>query len=207
MRSQVQPSPGGLESPRLAQVRRKPDRARYDSAAVHEVLDATPFCHVGTVRDGRPVVLPMVHARLGHTLVLHGSPAAGLFRDTRRGSPVCVTATLLDGLVLARSARNHSVNYRSATVHGHAAAVTETDEAVAAMRALIEHLTPGRWAQLRPLTSDDIRETGLWRVTIEEADRPGVRPRLAAAGAGRPGSARAAGRSARGRWARAASRC
>ena len=168
----AQPAPEGPEPPRLARlarVRRKPDRARYDSTAVHEVLDATPFCHVGTVRDGRPVVLPMVHARLGHALVLHGSPAAGLFRDTRRRSPVCVTATMLDGLVLARSARNHSVNYRSVTVHGHATEVTETDEAVAAMRALIEHLTPGRWDQLRPLTSDDIRETGLWRVTIEDA--------------------------------------
>lgn len=175
MRSEARPSPpSGTSRPpggsrQLARVRRNPDRARYDSAAVHGVLDAVPFCHVATVRRGRPVVLPMVHARLGDTLVLHGSPAAGLFRDLRGGSPVCVTATMLDGLVLARSARNHSVNYRSVTVHGHAVAVTETGEATAAMRALIEHLTPGRWDQLRPLASDDIRETGLWRVTIEEA--------------------------------------
>src|SRR5262249_60052904 len=147
----------------IGRVRRKPDRARYDAEAVHAVLDAAPFCHVATVRHGRPVVLPMAHARVGDTLVLHGSAAAGLFRDMRRASAVCVTATLFDGLVLARSARNHSVNYRSVTVHGHATEVTETDEAVAAMRALIEHLTPGRWDQLRPLTSDDIRETGLWR--------------------------------------------
>ena len=163
----AQPAPGS--PPRLARVRRKPDRARYDRAAVHGVLDAVPFCHVATVRHGRPVVLPMVHARLGDTLVLHGSPAAGLFRDMRGSSPVCVTATTLDGLVLARSARNHSVNYRSVTVHGQAAAVTDPDEAVAALRALIEHLTPGPWERLRPLADDDIRETGLWRVTIEEA--------------------------------------
>jgi nitroimidazol reductase NimA-like FMN-containing flavoprotein (pyridoxamine 5'-phosphate oxidase superfamily) len=112
----------------LARVRRMADRARYDTAAVYEVLDAAAFCHVATVRDGRPVVLPMVHARIGDTVVLHGSPAAGLFRDVRGGSAVCLTATLLDGLVLARSARNHSVNYRSVTVHGRAVAVTDAEE-------------------------------------------------------------------------------
>ena len=132
-----------------AKVRRKPERARYDAAAVHAVLDAAPFCHVATVRDGRPVALPMVHARRGGTLMLHGSAAAGLFRDMRRASPVCVTATLFDGLVLARSARNHSVNYRSVTVHGDATLVTDPDEVLLGMRALIEHVAPGRWEQVR----------------------------------------------------------
>jgi uncharacterized protein len=154
---------------RLARVRRKPERARYDAAAVHAVLDAAPFCHVATVRRGRPVVLPMAHARRGDTIVLHGSAAAGLFRDMRRGSPVCVTATLLDGLVLARSARNHSMNYRCVTVHGPAAPVTEPDEMIAGMRALIEHLAPGRWDRVRQPTSAELRDTGLWQVMIEDA--------------------------------------
>ena len=154
---------------RLARVRRKPERARYDAAAVHAVLDAAPFCHVATVRDGRPVVLPMAHARRGDTVILHGSVAAGLFRDMRRASPVCVTATLLDGLVLARSARNHSMNYRSVTVHGQAAPVTERDEVIDAMRALVEHLAPGRWERLRPLAADELPETGLWQVPIRDA--------------------------------------
>lgn len=153
----------------LAQVRRKPERARYDTAAVHAVLDAAPFSHVATVRNGRPVVLPMAHARLGDTIVLHGSPAAGLFRDVRRGSPVCVTATLLDGLVLGRSARNHSMNFRSVAVHGHAIAITEPDEIIAGLRALVEHLTAGRWEQVRKPTSAEIRETALWQVAIDEA--------------------------------------
>jgi nitroimidazol reductase NimA-like FMN-containing flavoprotein (pyridoxamine 5'-phosphate oxidase superfamily) len=152
-----------------AKVRRKPERARYDAAAVHAVLDAAPFCHVATVRDGRPVALPMVHARSGGTLVLHGSAAAGLFRDMRRASPVCVTATLFDGLVLARSARNHSVNYRSVTVHGDATLVTDPDEVLLGMRALIEHVAPGRWEQVRRPEPDELRDTALWQVPIEEA--------------------------------------
>ena len=118
----VQPSaPAGSEPAALARVRRKPERAHYDPLSVHAVLDAAPFCHVATVRARRPVVLPMAHGRIGSTLILHGSPAAGLFRDTRRGSPVCVTATLFEGLVLSRSARYHSMNYRSVTVHGRPA--------------------------------------------------------------------------------------
>jgi uncharacterized protein len=153
----------------LARVRRHPDRARYDTEAVHATLDAAPFCHVATVRAGGPVVLPMVHARVGDTVILHGSPAAGLFRDTRRGSAVCLTATLLDGLVLARSATNHSMNYRSVTVHGHASELTEAEEVMVALRALIEHLTPGRWEQLRKPTPDELRRTTLWQVPIEAA--------------------------------------
>jgi nitroimidazol reductase NimA-like FMN-containing flavoprotein (pyridoxamine 5'-phosphate oxidase superfamily) len=153
----------------IARVRRKPERACYDVAAVHAVLDAAPFCHVATVRRGRPVVLPMAHARLGDSLVLHGSAAAGLFRDMRRASPVCVTATLFDGLVLARSARNHSVNYRSVTVHGEAAEVTDPDEMIIGMRALVEHLAPGRWEQVRQPVPAELRDTGLWRVPIAQA--------------------------------------
>lgn len=153
----------------MARVRRKSDRARYDTAAVYAVLDAAPFSHVATIRHGRPVVLPIAHARLADRLVLHGSPAAGLFRDARRGSPVCVTATLYDGLVLARSARNHSMNYRSVTLHGDAVAITEPDQIIAGLRALVEHVTPGRWDQVRKPTSAEIRETALWQVAIAEA--------------------------------------
>jgi uncharacterized protein len=158
-----------VEPSRLARVRRKPYRARYDRPAVHGVLDAAPFCHVATVRDGRPIVLPMAHGRLGDTLFLHGSPVAGLFRDTGGGSPVCVTATLLDGLVLARTAINHSMNYRSATVHGHATRITEEDELMAGLRAVTDHLLPGRWEELGLPTEDDLRETALWGMTIDEA--------------------------------------
>jgi nitroimidazol reductase NimA-like FMN-containing flavoprotein (pyridoxamine 5'-phosphate oxidase superfamily) len=150
-------------------VRRKPERGRYDADAVYAALDAAPFCHVATVRAGRPVVLPMVHARIADIVFLHGSPAAGLFRDTRRGSAVCLTATSLDGLVLARSATNHSMNYRSVTVHGHATEVSDGEEVMAVLQALIERLTPGRWEQLRKPTADELRRTSMWRVPIEAA--------------------------------------
>ena len=152
-----------------ARVRRKPGRARYEMAAVHAVLDAAPFSHVATVREGRAVVLPMAHGRLGSQLFLHGSRAAGLFRDMMDGSPVCVTATLLDGLVLGRSARTHSMNYRSVTIHGHATQATEPAEIIAGLQAIVDHLTPGRWEQVRKPTAAELRETGLWQVAIDEA--------------------------------------
>jgi uncharacterized protein len=114
-------------------------------------------------------VLPMAHGRIGDLLVLHGSPAAGLFRDARRGSPVCVTATVLDGLVLARSARNHSMNYRSVTVHGIASAVTALDDILAGLRAIVDHVTPGRWEDVRPPTGAELRETALWHVPVTAA--------------------------------------
>jgi uncharacterized protein len=152
----------------LARVHRKPGRACYDIAAAHAILDAAPFSHVATVRGGRPVVLPMAHGRIADMLFLHGSPAAGLFRDAAAGSMVCVTATLLDGLVFGRSARNHSMNYRSVTIHGRAARVCEPDEITEGLRALVEHLTPGRWDQVRKPTRAEIRETALWRMPIEE---------------------------------------
>jgi nitroimidazol reductase NimA-like FMN-containing flavoprotein (pyridoxamine 5'-phosphate oxidase superfamily) len=153
----------------LARVRRKPDRARYDTAAVHAVLDAAPFAHVGTVRRGRPVVLPMAHGRRDGVLFLHGSHVAGLFRDAVGGSPVCVTATLFDGLVLGRSARNHSMNYRSVTIHGSARPVTEPEQIIAGLRAVVDHVTPGRWEQVRKPTPAELRETALWQVAIDNA--------------------------------------
>jgi len=162
-------SPNRGEPGRVARVRRKPQRARYDREAVRTMLDAAPFCHVATVREGRPVVLPMAHARVGDALVLHGSAAAGLFRDMGAGSPVCVTATTFDGLVLGASAWHHSMNYRSVTVHGRAARVTGEAELLAGLRALVDHLTPGRWDDVRPPDERDLRETALWRVAIEDA--------------------------------------
>ena len=189
--------PGGRPS-RLARVRRKPDRARYDMPEVHAVLDAAPFCHVATVRDGPPVVLPMAHGRLGDILILHGSPAAGLFHDARTCSPVCVTATLLDGLVFARSARNHSMNYRSVTIHGHDTPVNEPGEILAGLRAVVDHVAEGRWEQVRKPAAAELRETApvagahrsrLGKVTQRIDPRPGVRPEPARVGRPHPSSA------------------
>jgi nitroimidazol reductase NimA-like FMN-containing flavoprotein (pyridoxamine 5'-phosphate oxidase superfamily) len=160
--------PNGLPS-QLVRVRRKPDRARYDKPAVHAVLDAAPLCHVATVRDGRPVVIPMAFGRIGDILIMHGSKVAGLFRDFGSRSPVCVTATLFDGLVLTRSAREQTMNYRSVTIHGHATLVTDPGEILTGLQALVEHLAPGRWAQARKPNPEELREVALWRVPIDDA--------------------------------------
>lgn len=153
----------------LTRVRRKPSRASYETATVHAVIDAALISHAATVRHGRPLVLPMVHGRIEDMLYLHGSAAAGLFRDAGAGSPVCVTATILDGLVLGRSARNHSMNYRSVTIHGTAEHVTDPQEILNGLQAIVNHVVAGRWDQVRKPTSYEIRETGLWRLPLAQA--------------------------------------
>jgi nitroimidazol reductase NimA-like FMN-containing flavoprotein (pyridoxamine 5'-phosphate oxidase superfamily) len=153
----------------LVRVRRQPERARYDEADVAEVLDAAFVCHVGVVRDGRPVVVPTLYARDGDRLILHGSPVAGMFRDLGRNPQVCVTVTVLDGLVLARSAFHHSVNYRSVVVHGEAREVTEPEDKLAALKALTDHVTPGQWAVVRRPDEDELRQTTAWVVPLTQA--------------------------------------
>lgn len=136
---------------------------------VHEVLDEALYCNVGVVRNGAPVVLPTIHARLEDTLYLHGSPAAGLLRDGRKGVELCATATILDGLVLAKSVFAHSMNYRCAVVFGTARRVTDAGEKCAALRAITEHVTPGRWTAARRPTERELRETDVLAVPIIEA--------------------------------------
>ena len=140
------------------QVRRKPERGAYDLDTVAAIFDEAILCHVGVVRDGAPVVIPMIHARVGNRLYLHASPAAGLARDARQGPEVCVTASLVDGIVLARCGRSHSLNYRSAVVFGTAERVVDDAEKRAALDAFVEHMTPGRGPELRPTTDQEVRE-------------------------------------------------
>ena len=150
-------------------VRRKPQRARYGRADVHAILDEAYFCHVGFVDDGRPVVIPVNHWRIGDSLHFHGSPASRLMKVLCAGAEVCVTATLLDGLVLARSAFHHSVNYRSAVIFGRAREVTDPAAKRAALAALIERIAPGRWAEIRRPTDDEVRATRMAALALDEA--------------------------------------
>jgi uncharacterized protein len=152
----------------FTKVHRLPDRAAYERDAVHTVLDAALIAHIGLVRDGRPVVIPMLFGRLGDAVYLHGSVAAGVLRDGGAGVELCLTATVVDGLVLARSAFHHSMNYRSAVVIGRAAAV-EGDEKEAGLRAIAEHLTPGRWDESRPPTRLELAKTAVLRLGLDEA--------------------------------------
>ncbi len=147
---------------------RKPDRGCYDRATVYAILDEALVCHVGIVEDGKPVVIPTAHWRDGDRLYLHGSRASRLLRAMRDGAEVCVTVTLLDGLVLARSGFHHSMNYRSVVIFGRADPVEGRAEKLAAMRAFTERIAPGRWDELRPPTDKEIRATQVMALPLVE---------------------------------------
>ena len=150
-------------------VRRLPKRGAYDAATVHAILDEAIICHVGFVVDGDPVVIPTIHTRVGDTLYFHGSAASRMLRTLRDGVTACVTATILDGLVLARSAFHHSMNYRSAVVFGLAREVTRDDEKRAALAALVEHVVRGRSGESRPPNEKEMRATLVLALPITEA--------------------------------------
>jgi len=143
------------------------DRASYDKAAVHDVLDQALHCHIAFVRDGRPVSLPTMHARVGETIYVHGS-TGGRFA-LLHGEPICVTVTLLDALVLARSWFHHSVGYRSVVAHGEARIVRDPEERFAAMRALIDKMYPGRSAESRPPTAKEDAATAIVALDLSAA--------------------------------------
>jgi nitroimidazol reductase NimA-like FMN-containing flavoprotein (pyridoxamine 5'-phosphate oxidase superfamily) len=150
-------------------VKRHPERGVYDRATIAAILDEALICHVGFVANGQPYVIPTIHARDGGTLYLHGSPASRMLRTIREGLDVCVTATLLDGLVLARSVYNHSMNYRSVVVLGRAREVTDTDDKLHAMECVVEHIVPGRWAEARQPSEKEIKATTILALPLDEA--------------------------------------
>jgi nitroimidazol reductase NimA-like FMN-containing flavoprotein (pyridoxamine 5'-phosphate oxidase superfamily) len=150
-------------------LRRNPGRGGYERDRIHAVLDEGMVAHVGICVDGQPYVLPMAYGRDGDRLVLHGSVASRLLRGMDGGLPVCVTVTLLDGLVLARSTFHHSMNYRSVVVLGTATRVRDPQEAAAALEVLVDHLLPGRSTEARPPTPAELRQTAVLVVPIEEA--------------------------------------
>jgi uncharacterized protein len=147
-------------------VRRLPERAAYDRETVHAILDDGFVCHVGFVADGQPYVIPTGYARAGETLYLHGSTGSRL--GLRPGDPVCISVTLVDGLVLARSAFHHSMNYRSVTVLGRTRLVTDPREKQAALRAFVEHVVPGRGDEIRGGDRRELAATAVLAVALEE---------------------------------------
>ncbi len=148
---------------------RRGDRASYERAAIHAVLDEGMVAHVGFIDEGRPIVVPMIYGRIGERLYLHGARAARFAQTLGPGVPVCITVTLLDGIVVARSAFHSSMNYRSAVIHGAARLVTGRDEAQSALAAITNHLLPGRWAETRPMSEKELRATSVLSVEIEAA--------------------------------------
>lgn len=151
---------------RLRQLR---DHGSYEKAIVHRILDTGLVAHVAFVQDGKPLVVPMSHARDGETIYLHGARKARVIRLLEQNHSICINITLVDGLVLARSAFNSSMNYRSVTVHGTPLLVESDAEKLHAMKCISEHLMPGRWDELRAPLQREIRMTGVIAVSIDSA--------------------------------------
>ena len=147
---------------------REPQRAVYDRDTVNQILDEAFLCHVGFAADGQPFVIPTSYGRDGDVLYIHGSAASRMLRNLDQGAPVCVTITLLDGLVLARSVFNHSMNYRSVVILGTATLVNDPAEKLAALRALSEHIIPHRWDDSRQPNEKELKATSVLRLPINE---------------------------------------
>ncbi|GLD34199.1 pyridoxamine 5'-phosphate oxidase family protein [Mycobacterium kiyosense] len=159
---------GYLPTPATTPTRYR-ERARYDRDTVHRILDESLICHLGYVRDGRPVVLPTTHARLDETLYLHGSSGSGPMLAVRlSGLRICVTVTLVDALVLARSAMHHSLNYRSVVALGTARIVADPAEKARALGALLDHIRPGRAADCRPPNARELAATAVLALDLVE---------------------------------------
>ncbi len=157
-----------LEITPRTRLRRLHPRGHHDRATIDAILDATPMCHVGYVIDGKPAVTPTFHWRRGDRVYWHGSSASRALRAAE-GAEVCLTVSLLDGLVLARSGFHHSANYRSAMIFGRAEKVDDPGEKTAKLRDFIEGLYPGRWEELRPMNAQELKATTVLSLPIEEA--------------------------------------
>ncbi len=156
-----------LKTPRT-KLRRLPKRGFHDRETIDAILDEALICHLGFVHEGRPAVIPTLHARVGDEVFVHGSSASRMLRALATGVEACLTVTLVDGLVLARSAFHHSVNYRSVVLYGTATPVTEPEDKERALEAFTEKLVPGRWADVRWPTRKELKATAALSLTIAE---------------------------------------
>jgi uncharacterized protein len=147
---------------------REAHRAVYDREVIYKILDEAFVCHVGFASDGQPFVIPTMFARVGDALYIHGSAASRMLRTLTAGAPACVTVTLLDGLVLARSIFNHSVNYRSVVALGEATLIDDPAEKLRALQAFAEKLIPGRWNEVRPPNEKELKATHILKLPLTE---------------------------------------
>jgi nitroimidazol reductase NimA-like FMN-containing flavoprotein (pyridoxamine 5'-phosphate oxidase superfamily) len=150
-------------------LKRLPKRGSFDRQEINAILDEGLICHVGFVVNGQPFVIPTGYARLGDTLIIHGSQASRTLRELGQGIDACVTVTLLDGLVLARSAFHHSMNYRSVVVFGRATVIEDREAKLEALTVLSEHMIPGRWDDVREPTEPELQQTTVLSIPLTEA--------------------------------------
>lgn len=165
-----------LQPTERTRLKRMPQRGSFEREIVYQIIDKALFCHVGFVHDGAPFVVPTLHVRIGARLYVHGSAASRMLRTAAGGVPLCVTVTHVDGLILARSAFHHSINYRSAVILGTAQEVTDQDTKLRVLHALVEHVVPGRWQDARPPHPKELAATSVLGLPITEASakiRPG----------------------------------
>lgn len=153
----------------LTRLRRLPARGSHELSAIHAILDAGFLAHVGFVVDEQPFVIPTLYGRDGDVLYLHGSPASRMLRELNQGIRACLTVSLVDGLVLARSAFHHSINYRSVVAFGSATLIEDEAEKSDALACISEQLIAGRWAEVRPPNQKELKATAVLRFTIDEA--------------------------------------
>ena len=165
----TQPVSAAAPTSERVTVKRKRERGRYEPETVEAILDEALICQVAFVVDGQPYVLPTIHGRIGKRLYLHGAPANRMLGAVRSGAPLCVSATVIDALVFGRSAFHHSMNYRSVVVLAKGAPVEDDEEKCAALEAMIERVSPGRWAETRPPTASELRATLVVSIPLDEA--------------------------------------
>jgi uncharacterized protein len=158
-----------IEQTTRTKLKRLPKRGHFERASVYKILDEAFICHVGFCVNGQPFVIPTSFARIGDRLVIHGSAASRMMRSLSEEIDICVTVTLVDGLVLARSAFHHSMNYRSVVVFGKAKIVSDEQEKYEALKAFTEHIVPNRWAEIRPPTALELKATTVLSVSLSEA--------------------------------------
>lgn len=151
------------------QVKRHPERGHYDAATIYPIVDAALICHVGFALEGQVYVIPTLHARQGDTILLHGARGSRLLQHAEAGGELCITVTLLDGIVLARSVFSHSINYRSAVLFGCGAPIKGEAERMAALEAFTDRLLPGRWQDARPPSPAELKQTAIVAVPIASA--------------------------------------
>ena len=150
-------------------LKRLPQRGSFEREQINQILDEGIVCHVGFVADGHPVVIPTGYGRVEQDLIIHGSQASRMLRALKQGIDVCVTVTLIDGLVLARSAFHHSMNYRSVVIFGRARLIEDEHEKIDALRALSEHIVPGRWDEVRGPNERELQQTTVLSLPLTEA--------------------------------------
>lgn len=160
---------GELTPKQRSTVRQIPKRGQYECKVIYQILDEGLVCHVGFAVDGQPYVIPTAYGRIGDKLYIHGSPASRMLRSLQGGIEVCITVTLLDGLVLARSAFHHSMNYRSVVVFGTAIMVQDAEQKLEALQAFSEHIVSGRWAEVRPPSPHELQGTLVLSLSLTEA--------------------------------------